>query len=156
VIVSRRAAALASALLLNVGGVVTGMAACSCVAAATAAASGCSSSGSGGGGTPAIQPCSPAADRKSSHGRISVQQAGPGQTVVWGVYATLPAGVYHVTVSVNGVKVDEKTQTYPPHGTIGVKNNAGGLPSGGQFSLTGTFSPPKDDPQEFYLICVLA
>lgn len=43
------------------------------------------------------------------------------------------AGVYHVTVSVNGVKVDKKTQPYPPHGTIGIRNNAGGLPTGGTF-----------------------
>jgi hypothetical protein len=66
------------------------------------------------------------------------------------------AGVYHVTVSVNGVKVDEKTQSYPPHGTIGIRNNTGGLPTRGTFSITGMFSPPNDDPQEFYLKCVLA
>jgi len=64
--------------------------------------------------------CSPSFIAPSSAGRFTIQQAGAGQALQWGAYPNSAySGVkYHVIVTVNGKKYDEKTQAYAPHGSI--------------------------------------
>lgn len=121
-------------------------------AAATAAASPNGCSGSGG----TIQPCSPQAVGESTMGRIAVAQGGPQQTVIWQVKASRPLGVYVTTIAIGAITIyGPNTQDYPPHGSFPTGNPAG-LPSGAIFRINGTFSPPQDDPEEFYFQCLLA
>jgi hypothetical protein len=128
---------------------------CACGSGAAAAATPTGSGGCSGDSAQSIQPCSPKAERTSTHGTIAVAQAGPQQKVFWTVRATVPTGVYVLDVYVNGRRVDHKNQDYPPHATVVVNQDAG-LPSGGVLLIEGRFTPLNDDPQEFFFKCILA
>lgn len=54
----------------------------------------------------------------ASGGTISAQQAGAGRSIQWGVYPQISGATYHVIVYTGGKKYDEKTQSYPPHGSV--------------------------------------
>lgn len=105
--------------------------------------------------TSGLASCAPGIKRESTMGTIAVDQAGPQQKVYWTVRATVPDGVYLVDVYIGTHRVDHKKQAYPPHATIPLNQDAG-LPSGAVLLITGTFTPVNDDPQEFYLRCLLA
>lgn len=130
---------------------------CACgtntVGAATPAGSGgCSSSGSG-----SVQKCSPYAENSNEFGKIGVQQAGPQKPVAWGVYPKNVAGVFTVTITVDGQVYDKKTQPYPPHGSSAYDEaNKRYLQSGGTFRIDGTIARPHGETEGFYFQCTLA
>jgi hypothetical protein len=89
-------------------------------------------------------------------GTISVAQNGPRQKVIWLIRATVPHGLYVTTITIGSITIyGPLKQDYPPHGTFPLGNPAG-LPSGAVFTISGTFTPVNDDPQEFFLKCLLA
>lgn len=69
---------------------------------------------------PAIGNCSPSFVVKSSYGNFSIQQSGYNSPVQWGAYPnkTYSGDYYTAAVYVDGLKVDQKSQSYPPHGSI--------------------------------------
>ncbi len=126
---------------------------CACGAGAAAAASsgGCGDSGGG------VQPCSPSATDANFNGRIGAQQAGPQKPVAWGVYPQDAAGLFTVTITVDGQVYDKKTQPYPPHGSVVYDTaNKRYLPTGGIFRIDGSVKRPNGQEEVFYFQCKLA
>lgn len=68
--------------------------------------------------------CSPKYNAPSKYGRFTVQQSGKNHALQWGIYpaAGYSGTYYHVAVRMDGHKVDEKMQTYPPHGSVNANN----------------------------------
>jgi hypothetical protein len=134
--VFRRLVSVPLALAVVLAPVAFAASSCACGSSAAAAATsgysgGCSSSASG-----AVKPCSPYAEDSNGFGKIGVQQAGPQKPVAWGVYPKDPAGVFTVTIMVDGQVYDKKTQPYPPHGSSAYDaGNKRYLQSGGGFPL---------------------
>src|SRR5947209_15256440 len=142
------------AVAVMLASVMFSAAGCACgggAAAAAASSGGCS--GSGGG----VQSCSPSATDANFNGRIGAQQAGPQKPVAWGVYPQDPAGVFTVTITVDGQVYDKKTQPYPPHGSAIVDaKNKRSLQSGGIFRIDGSVKRPNGQEEVFYFQCKLA
>lgn len=131
-----------------------GVSGCACGPRTAAAASSSSCSGSGAGG---VQPCSPSATDSNFNGRIGAQQAGPQTPVAWGVYPQDSAGVFAVTITVDGQVYDKKTQPYPPHGSVAYDaKNKRYLQSGGIFRIDGSVTRPNRQEEVFYFPCKLA
>jgi hypothetical protein len=80
-------------------------------------------------------------------GTISAQQAGPGESIQWGVYPNEPAVRYVVDVYMNKTRVDSKDQSYPPHGSVSKKQ----VVSGGIFRLEGRAFNAEGDVGIFFL-----
>lgn len=136
--------------------VMFGAAGCACGAGAAAAAdssSGCGGSGSGG----SIQSCSPSAVRSNEFGKIGVQQAGPQQTIQWGVYPANSFGTMTIQITIGGANVlGPYTKPYPQHGSIPYDpNNKRFLTSDDVLTITGTWVTAKDK-EGFYFQCKLA
>jgi hypothetical protein len=72
--------------------------------------------------TKAIGNCSPSYSvGQSGVGKVSVQQAGRGSAIPWGVYvdAKYKFGTqFVVAVYAGGTKIDNKNQSYEPHGRV--------------------------------------
>ena len=70
-----------------------------------------------------IGSCSPSYEiAQAGAGRLSIQQAGKGAAIQWGLYVEAPYKIgtqFVVTVYAGGVKIDGKNQNYEPHGRIG-------------------------------------
>lgn len=127
---------------------------CAC---GTGSASAAADSSGGCGTSGSIQPCSPYAENANEFGKIGVQQSGPQKPVAWGVYPKNPAGVFTVTITVDGQVYDKKTQPYPPHGSSAYDaKNKRYLQSGGTFRIDGTIARPNGATEGFYFQCTLA
>jgi hypothetical protein len=62
--------------------------------------------------------CSPSYVAPSKYGNYSAQQAGPGRSIQWGIYPNFAASHYTVNVFMGSRRVDDKDQSYPPHGSV--------------------------------------
>lgn len=72
--------------------------------------------------TEKIGPCSPSYEiAREGAGRISIQQAGRGQRIQWGLYVAPQYKIgtqFVVRVYADGTNIDGKNQGYEPHGSI--------------------------------------
>jgi hypothetical protein len=82
--------------------------------------------------------CSPSYTVDSVYGRLTVQQRGPGQSIQWGIQPKVSYNQITVSVFVGSRRVDGKTQTYDPHGSISTRD----FRSGDLVTIEGT---AKDD-----------
>lgn len=131
---------------------------------AAAGLAGACSADTAGSGEGTLHSCSPNYTDENKLGRLSVQQKGPGATIQWGAFPKLPADRYVVTIYIGRTKVDNKHQSYQPHGSIPPrawnerkKQVVPTYRSGQVFKLTGTSYNAKGDVvQEFYIKCRLA
>lgn len=125
----------------------------SCAIGALAlSASGCSVTAT----TKAPSSCSPSYTLSNPDGgRISIQQAGYGTSVPWGIYGKGDFKYAHFVVKVyaGGVKVDSKDQNYEPHGSMSAARAK--KYSGKEFKVTGS-ATFKGDVAKFSAVCILA
>ena len=78
----------------------------------------CAADSPPGSGSQTIHSCSPNYTDENKLGRLSIQQKGPGTSIQWGVYPSLPAERYRLTIWIGGKVFDGKNQNYPPHGSV--------------------------------------
>jgi hypothetical protein len=117
-----------------------------------------------GSGSRTIHSCSPDYTDENKLGRLSVQQKGPGASIQWGAYPKLDADKYVVMITIGGVKVDGKNQSYPPHGSLSYlvwnKKRTKQVPryhSGQIFKISGTsYTANGAVVQKFFIKCKLA
>ncbi|HEX8497263.1 MAG TPA: hypothetical protein VF661_08725 [Actinomycetales bacterium] len=93
--------------------------------------------------------CSPSFEPGNGSGRLSVQQRSPGQSLQWGFYPNVPVSSFVVDVYMGSRRVDHKSQSYPPHGSV----NKVDVKAGSTFRLTGEATNPKGDVLVFGLQC---
>jgi hypothetical protein len=93
--------------------------------------------------------CSPRFEPSSKYGQLSVQQRSPCSSIQWGFYPNVPVAHFTVDVYVGSRRVDHKSQNYPPHGSVNVKD----VVKGGTFSMNGEATNPKGDILVFGLRC---
>lgn len=65
--------------------------------------------------------CVPYYKADSQIGNFTIQQQGPGRSLQWGAYPyrEFTGTWYNLSVYANGVKIDSKSQSYAPHGSVG-------------------------------------
>jgi hypothetical protein len=123
-------------------------------------AKGCAPAGPPGSNSETIHSCSPNYIDENAHGRLAVQQRGPGSYIAWGVYpAKQTAARYVIKVYVDAKVRDPKDQDYPPHGSLPYKNRKGQIQyrSGQIFKIVGNSYDAKGNKmQAFFIKCRLA
>jgi hypothetical protein len=96
--------------------------------------------------TEGIGSCSPSYEiGREGAGRISIQQAGRGQVIQWGLYVDAPYKVgtqFVVRVKADGTVIDGKNQNYEPHGSISPARAS--KYSGKLLEITGTATHGQD------------
>jgi hypothetical protein len=109
-----------------------------------------------------IHSCSPNYTDENKLGRLSVQQKGPGSSIQWGAYPSLPAEKYIVRIYIGDKPVDGKKQNYAPHGSLPARapDKRGHLvrtyKTGQIFKISGTSYDAKGGVvQKFFIKCRL-
>ncbi|GAA4179718.1 hypothetical protein GCM10022287_32510 [Gryllotalpicola koreensis] len=101
--------------------------------------------------------CSPQYKVGAAEGGLTVQQAGKGKAITWGIYvaAKYKTGTtWHVTVRADGTKIDSKNQAYEPHGSVNAARAA--KYSGKILEISGSALHGKDDLLTFDGKCKIA
>lgn len=79
-----------------------------------------------------------------SLGRVSVQQAGRGKSIQWGIYLNpgYKTAKWSLKIYAGGVHIDSKNQSYEPHGSVNAQRAL--KYSGQQLRIKGTATQGKD------------
>ena len=113
---------------------------------AAAALTGCAASVNAG--SPSTS-CSPSFNPGNQYGNLSVQQRASGSSLQWGFYPNVAVSTYKVDIYMGSRRVDSKTQSYPPHGSVSSVD----VRAGATFAIRGNATNPKGDILTFGLQC---
>ncbi len=89
----------------------------------------------------------------SGYGRFAIQQSAKGKALQWGAYpnATYSGTWYATNVRVDGRKIDSKSQSYAPHGSVSA--NTAAKYSGKILSISGNVTKGKSTVLVYNMQC---